>query len=269
MGPVTGSHSAQPPSERVGLDQSAQATSAGDERNQHSGAEVIVQQAIKSFGKVRALRGVSLHVNRGEAVTITGRSGSGKSTLLALIGGLEVSDQGEVLIDGEPLWRRRHPAHARREIVGFVFQRHLLLESLSALANVEVPLLGSGMRHSERRRRALSLLEEVGLTRRTDHLPSQLSGGERQRVAVARAIANQPRLLLADEPTGALDSATSERILNLLFGLRDRLGMTMIVVSYDAALSARADRSITLIDGEVVQDSGSAASVRSESVKQC
>jgi len=143
------------------------------------------------------------------------------------------------------------------------------LESLSALANVEVPLLGSGMRHGERRQRALSLLDEVGLAPRADHLPSQLSGGERQRVAVARAIANEPRLLLADEPTGALDSATSERVMDLLFGLRDRLGMTMIVVSYDAALGARTDRTVTLIDGEVVQDTGPAHAVDNESVKPC
>lgn len=234
-----------------------------------SGAEVDVEHVEKSFGQVSALRDVSLRVSSGEAVGITGRSGSGKSTLLALVGGLEAPDQGDVLIDGQPIWQRRHPAHARREIVGFVFQRHLLLESLTALGNVEVPLLGSGTRRAERRQRALSLLQEVGLAHRAEHLPSQLSGGERQRVAVARAIANEPHLLLADEPTGALDSATSERVLDLLFGLRDRLGMTMIVVSYDAALGARTDRTVTLIDGEIVQDTGPASAVRGESVKPC
>ena len=135
--------------------------------------------------------------------------------------------------------------------VGFIFQRHLLLSALSARANVEVALIGAGVNHSERRRRALELLDQVGLADRADHLPSQLSGGERQRVAVARALANQPRLLLADEPTGALDSHTSERILDLLFDLRDRLGMTMILVSYDNAIGRRADRMVTLIDGQV------------------
>lgn len=234
-----------------------------------AGAEVAVEHVHKRFGKVSALHEVSLQVRPGEAVGITGRSGSGKSTLLALIGGLARADEGEIRIDGEPIWRRRHPAHARRQIVGFVFQRHLLLESLSAMANVEVPLLGAGMRHSERRLRALSLLEEVGLRDRSEHLPSQLSGGERQRVAVARAIANEPRLLLADEPTGALDSTTSERVLDLLFGLRDRLGMTMIVVSYDAALGARTDRTVTLIDGQIVQDSGPARALGRQSVKPC
>jgi predicted ABC-type transport system involved in lysophospholipase L1 biosynthesis ATPase subunit len=216
-----------------------------------AGAEVEVEHVHKRFGKVSALVDVSLHVRAGEAVGITGRSGSGKSTLLALIGGLERPDSGSILIDGQPLWRRRHPARLRRELVGFVFQRHLLLESLTALGNVEVPLLGAGLRHAERRRKAFLLLEEVGLAHRAHHLPSQLSGGERQRVAVARAIANEPRLLLADEPTGALDSATSERVLDLLFGLRDRLGMTLIVVSYDAALGARTDRTVTLVDGAV------------------
>jgi predicted ABC-type transport system involved in lysophospholipase L1 biosynthesis ATPase subunit len=216
-----------------------------------AGADVLVDRVGKMFGRIRALREVSLHVAPGEAVAITGRSGSGKSTLLALIGGLEHPDAGTVLIDGRALWRERRLARARREVVGFVFQRHLLLRALSARANVEVPLLGAGMHRAERRRRALSLLEQVGLGDRAEHLPSELSGGESQRVAVARALANEPRLLLADEPTGALDSATSERVLDLLFDLRDRLGMTLVVVSYDSTVGARADRTLTLIDGMI------------------
>jgi ABC-type lipoprotein export system ATPase subunit len=219
------------------------------ERMAQAGAEVLVERVSKSFGRISALREASLHVEPGEAVVITGRSGSGKSTLLALIGGLEQPDAGRVLIDGRTIWREPHPARARREVVGFVFQRHLLLETLSAQTNVEVSLLGAGMRRAERRRRALQLLDEVGLTDRAEHVPARLSGGERQRVAVARALANEPRLLLADEPTGALDSVTSERILELLFGLRDRLGMTMILVSYDSAIGARADRTVTIVDG--------------------
>jgi putative ABC transport system ATP-binding protein len=219
--------------------------------SQPAGAAVIVEGASKSFGRIGALRGMSLRVDPGEAVAITGRSGSGKSTLLSLIGGLEQPDEGRILIDGRAIWRRPHPAHARRELVGFIFQRHLLLGTLSARANVEVPLIGAGVHHGERHRRALALLEEVGLADRADHLPSELSGGERQRVAVARALANEPRLLLADEPTGALDSKTSERVLDLLFGLREELGMTMVVVSYDSAVGARADRTVTLIDGQI------------------
>jgi putative ABC transport system ATP-binding protein len=216
-----------------------------------AGAAVIVDRVGKSFGQISALRELSLRVDPGEAVAIAGRSGSGKSTLLSLIGGLEQPDRGDVLIDGQPIWRKPHPAHARRELVGFIFQRHLLLGTLSARANVEVPLIGAGIHRAERRTRALGLLEEVGLAARADHLPHELSGGERQRVAVARALANRPRLLLADEPTGALDSHTSERVLDLLFRLRDSLGMTMIVVSYDQAVGARADRTVTLIDGRI------------------
>jgi predicted ABC-type transport system involved in lysophospholipase L1 biosynthesis ATPase subunit len=219
--------------------------------NQPAGAAVTVDAASKSFGPISALRDVSLKIKPGEAVAIAGRSGSGKSTLLSLIGGLEQPDRGEVLIDWQPLWREPHPARARRDVVGFIFQRHLLLGTLSARANVEVPLIGAGVHHTERHRRALELLEEVGLADRADHLPSELSGGERQRVAVARALANRPRLLLADEPTGALDSSTSERVLDLLFRLRDHLGMTMLVVSYDRAVGARADRTITLVDGQI------------------
>jgi len=219
-----------------------------------AGADVVVAGVSKGFGRIAAVRDVSLRVGAGEAVAITGRSGSGKSTLLALIGGLEQPDTGEVRIDGRPLWREPNHARARREVVGFVFQRHLLLESLSARANVEVPLIGARVHHGARRERALTLLDEVGLADRAEHLPSELSGGERQRVAVARALANEPRLLLADEPTGALDSATSERVLDLLFRLRDRLGMTMIVVSYDSSVGRRADRTITIVDGAVVAE---------------
>ena len=216
-----------------------------------AGAAVDVERVSKSFGRISAVRDVSLHVDSGEAVAITGRSGSGKSTLLGLIGGLEQPDTGQVLIDGRPVWRAADPSRARREEVGFVFQRHLLLGALSARANVEVPLIGARVHRAERRRRALALLEEVGLADRAEHLPSELSGGESQRVAVARALANEPRLLLADEPTGALDSATSERVLDLLFRLRDLLGMTLLVVSYDPTVGARADRTVVLADGRL------------------
>jgi lipoprotein-releasing system ATP-binding protein len=208
------------------------------------GAEVRVEGVSKSFGRIEALREASLHVEPSEAVVITGRSGSGKSTLLGLIGGLDEVQTGRILIDGKAIWQEGHPERARRAVVGFVFQRHLLLDTLSAQANVEVALLGAGMHKRQRRARAQELLAEVGLADRTSHVPAELSGGERQRVAVARALANEPKLLLADEPTGAL-----EHVLDLLFGLRDRLGMTMIVVSYDEAIGARADRTVTIADG--------------------
>ena len=220
-----------------------------------TGAAVAVEGVSKSFGRVASLRDVSLLVSPGEAVAITGRSGSGKSTLLAMIGGLEQPDSGRVLIDGRPIWRNPRPARARREVVGFVFQRHLLLPSLTARANVEVPLVGAGMHRRERRLRALELLDEVDLGDRAEHRSSELSGGESQRVAVARALANAPKLLLADEPTGALDSGSSERVLDLLLRLREELGMTLLIVSHDQSVGERTDRTVTLTDGRVESQS--------------
>ena len=214
-----------------------------------AGADVRVEHAGRRYGTVEALRDATLHVAPGEFVAVTGRSGSGKSTLLNLIGGLEQPTSGRILIDGRALWvQPRAPRH-RRELVGFVFQQHHLLASLTAQANVEVALLGAGMPRRERRERALELLAEVGLAERALHEPAQLSGGERQRVAIARALANEPRLLLADEPTGAVDSVTSQRVLDLLGEARARRGMTLIVVSYDPQVGDSADRMLTVTDG--------------------
>ncbi len=219
-----------------------------------AGAAVEVERVSRSFGRVAALSDVSLGVAPGELLVVTGRSGSGKSTLLNLIGGLDQPSAGRVQIDGEPIWQGPHIVRARRDLVGFVFQQHLLLNDLSAQANVEVPLIGAGVPRRERHRRALQLLEEVGLSERAEHLPSMLSGGERQRVAVARALANSPRLLLADEPTGSLDSVNATRIIDLLVRLCKRQGMTVIIVSYDPAVGARADRTVTLLDGRLDSD---------------
>jgi ABC-type lipoprotein export system ATPase subunit len=214
-----------------------------------SGADVLLRGVSKRYGRITAVRDIDLHVSAGEFVLVTGRSGSGKSTLLNLIGGLETPDTGEVRIDGEQVWRGSHLPQHRRKLVGFVFQHHLLLPMLSARANVEVPLIGAGVGRRERARRALELLDEVSLSDRAEHRPDQLSGGERQRVAVARALVNEPRLLLADEPTGALDTATAERLLNLLFAVRERHRTTMIMVSYDPLVGERADRTLRMADG--------------------
>jgi putative ABC transport system ATP-binding protein len=154
-----------------------------------------------------------------------------------------------VLIDSREIWHEPRAPRHRRELVGFVFQEHHLLVNLTAQANVEVALIGAGVPRRERRERALGLLEEVGLADRADHEPPALSGGERQRVAIARALANEPRLLLADEPTGAVDSVTSQLVLDLLTEIRERRGMTVIVVSYDPQVGARADRMVTVTDG--------------------
>jgi len=229
----------------------APAKASGSDAPQSTGAEVALDGVSKSYGSIHAVRGVDLAVEAGEFVWITGRSGSGKSTLLNLIGGLETPDTGAVRIDGREVWRGGHLPQHRRNLVGFVFQHHLLLPMLSARANVEVPLIGAGVPRRERARRALELLEEVSLAERSEHRPDQLSGGERQRVAVARALVNEPRLLLADEPTGALDSATSERLLNLLFAVRERHRTTMVMVSYDPLVRKRADRIYRMIDGRL------------------
>jgi putative ABC transport system ATP-binding protein len=223
----------------------APATGAGS----FAGAEVRVEHAGRRYGSVDALRDANLHVAPGEFLAVTGRSGSGKSTLLNLIGGLEEPTCGRVLIDGREIWREPRAPRHRRELVGFVFQQHHLLVNLTAQANVEVALIGAGVHRRERRERALQLLAEVGLADRADHEPAELSGGERQRVAIARALANEPRLLLADEPTGAVDSVTSQLVLDLLSEIRARRGMTMIVVSYDPQVGARADRMVTVVDG--------------------
>jgi putative ABC transport system ATP-binding protein len=215
------------------------------------GATVLVEDVVKTYGRVRALRGVSFSVSAGEFVAVTGPSGSGKSTLLNLIGTLDRPDSGAISVAGQPVPEPRHAVEFRRRLVGFVFQDNLLLPYLSAQGNVETALLATGTRPDARHGRSQQLLEEVGLIDRLRHLPSELSAGERQRVAIARALANEPRVLLADEPTGALDSASSERVLGLLAAMRDRHGMTVIIASHDSAVTRRADRVVQLIDGEI------------------
>jgi putative ABC transport system ATP-binding protein len=215
------------------------------------GAEVSVDDVAKTYGQIRALSGVSLRVQPGEWVTVTGPSGSGKSTLLSLIGSLDVPDAGTIHVGSEPVPEPRDAIEFRRHVVGFMFQDNLLLPYLTAQSNVETALLATGLGRRERHQRSAELLAEVALEPRAQHLPSELSGGERQRVALARALANRPRLLLADEPTGALDSASSRRALDLLGAMRRRHGMTLIVVSHDPTVAERADRVIHLVDGQI------------------
>jgi putative ABC transport system ATP-binding protein len=217
-----------------------------------SGAAVDVRGVRKSFegGRIRALEDVSLHLDEGELVALTGPSGGGKSTLLNLIGSLDRPDAGEIVVGGLDVTKLDDPARYRAETVAFVFQFHNLITTLNAVENVQIPMLGMRPR-AERERRAHELLGEVGLGDRARNYPPTLSGGERQRVAIARALANDPQLLLADEPTGALDSETGAQILDLLRRVRDERGTTILMVTNDEAVAAQADRVLQIRDGSL------------------
>jgi putative ABC transport system ATP-binding protein len=221
-----------------------------------SGAEVVVEGVAKAFeqGKIVALDDASFRVEPGEFVALTGPSGSGKSTLLNLLGALDRADRGSIVVAGRRLEHLDDPAAYRADVVGFVFQFHDLIPTLSALENVQLPMIGRDSSRADRVVRARSLLAEVGLERRMHARPSVLSGGERQRVAIARALANEPSLLLADEPTGSLDSETSAQVLRLLRAIRDEHGTTIFVVTNDSALAREADRTLHLYDGRVTPD---------------
>jgi putative ABC transport system ATP-binding protein len=201
---------------------------------------------------VMAVAGISLEITRGEAVALVGPSGSGKSTLLNLLGGLDRPTGGEIWVDGENIARAsaRSLVEHRKRRVGFIFQQFNLLAHRTALENVEIPLVLAGQPTAERRARARELLERVGLSAREGHRPSQLSGGEQQRVAIARALSMRPQILLADEPTGNLDSATGDSIMRLLLDL-NQSGLTLIIVTHDMTVASHAHRIVRLRDGHI------------------
>jgi len=214
---------------------------------------ISVRDVVKHYddGRIHALDGASLDIAEGEFVAIIGPSGSGKSTLLHMLGALDVPDEGTVVVDGKDLTAIRDLASFRRVTVGFVFQLHNLIPTLTAWENVQVPLMESRLSPRKRKERALELLAELELTDRAENLPTELSGGERQRVAIARALANDPRILIADEPTGAVDSANSARIVQMLRRLAKERGMTLVVVTHDPTVASQADRIVTILDGRV------------------
>jgi putative ABC transport system ATP-binding protein len=219
------------------------------------GSRVAVDAVTRVHpGPVVAVCDVSLTLEPGEFVALTGPSGSGKTSLLSLIGALDQPTKGTVEVDGVRVSDEGDRARYHREVVGFVFQHHHLLAHLSPVANVELPMIGAGVPRAERRERARALLDEVGLSHRADAEIPHLSGGERQRVALARALANGPRLLLADEPTGSLDTTATQRVLSLVESSRERRGMTMLIVTYDSAVAARADRVLHMRDGRLVPE---------------
>jgi putative ABC transport system ATP-binding protein len=203
--------------------------------------------------EVRALDGVDMAVAHGDSLAIMGPSGSGKSTLLGLLGGLDRPTSGSLAFEGRDVARLSDDelARVRNQVVGFVFQNFQLLPRTSALGNVGLPLVYRGLGRAERRRRATEALEAVGLAQRLQHRPSQLSGGEQQRVAIARALAAEPAMLLADEPTGNLDSRSGEEVLELLARLRDERGVAVVVVTHDAGVAARLDRVLLVRDGRL------------------
>jgi len=203
----------------------------------------------------RALRGIDLRIDEREFVAITGPSGSGKSTLMHVIGALHRPTSGEALFDGENLGTlsREDLANIRNKKVGFIFQQFFLLPRSTTLQNVELPMIYTGERPKERRERALACLDRVGLVDHAHHKPTQLSGGESQRVAIARALVNSPRLILGDEPTGNLDSHTSEEIIDLFTSLH-REGRTVVIVTHESEIARRAGREIVLRDGQVEED---------------
>ena len=220
---------------------------------------IEARELTKVYGRrenrVKALAGMSMNVEPGEWIAIMGPSGSGKSTLMNLIGLLDRPTSGNYVLDGRDVsgLRGGELASARRNLIGFVFQSYNLLPRETALANVELPMVYAGVGRKERRKRALGVLERVGLSERAHHRPPELSGGQMQRVAIARALVNGPVLLLADEPTGNLDTASGAEILDL-FGELNASGVTIVVVTHDPEVAARAQRIVELRDGRIVAD---------------
>ena len=209
----------------------------------------------KSFGKLEVLHGVSLEVSRGEIVSIVGASGAGKSTLLQIAGTLMKADSGDVVVDGVSISTLSDSALSefRNRRIGFIFQSYHLLAEFTALENVMMPMLIAGAGRKDAEMRARKLLDMVAMSHRTEHKPHSLSGGEQQRVAIARALINDPAIVLADEPTGNLDTQTRDDIQNLFFELRDRTGQTFLIVTHDETLALRSDRKIVMQDGTIVR----------------
>ena len=217
---------------------------------------IEIKDIQKSFdsGRIRALDGLNLKVGKGEYVSIMGPSGSGKSTLLNMMGGLEKPDSGTILVNGEDITKKRDLTDYRSKTIGFVFQLHNLLPTQSALENVIAPMYESRLGSRERWQRALEILKMVGLSQRTGSYPSQLSGGERQRVAIARALANSPEIILADEPTGSLDSKNSERIMDLLIEIWRKEKKTLVVITHEEEIAKRSERIVKMLDGKIVEE---------------
>jgi len=215
---------------------------------------IIAKNIHKSFGDLEVLKGVDLHVTKGEIVSIVGPSGAGKTTLLQILGTLDKPNEGEILVDGVDFSKlnEKELAAFRNKHIGFIFQFHQLLPEFTALENVLIPALIAGKDTKKSTQKAKEILTYLQLTDRMEHKPSELSGGEKQRVAVARALINDPALILADEPSGSLDSKNRDELHKLLFDLREKFGLTIVIVTHDNELAALSDRVIEMKDGSII-----------------
>jgi putative ABC transport system ATP-binding protein len=225
----------------------------GDENMDNEENIIEIRNLKKSYdhGKIKALNGLNLDVKKGEFLSIMGPSGSGKSTLLNMIGALDVADEGTIQVAGIDLTKNKKLDEFRSKEIGFVFQMHNLIPNLTVLENVEIPMYETKLSTSQMRERALELLKSVNLEDRKDQIPTKLSGGERQRVAIARALVNHPSIILADEPTGSLDSKTGDKILKLLRDLHSKENVTLVMVTHEPYVGKMADRIVNVLDGKI------------------
>ena len=217
---------------------------------------IKLEGITKSFGSLQVLKGIDLEINKGEIISIVGPSGAGKTTLLQIMGTLDEPDAGVVQIDGTMVSRMKEKELSafRNKNIGFVFQFHQLLPEFTALENVMIPALIAGVSSKEAHERAMKILDFMGLVDRASHKPNELSGGEKQRVAVARALINDPAVILADEPSGSLDTHNKEDLHQLFFDLRDRLGQTFVIVTHDEGFAKITDRTVHIVDGMIKKD---------------
>lgn len=224
--------------------------------NDYKAIMIKLEGITKSFGSLQVLKGIDLEINKGEIVSIVGPSGAGKTTLLQIMGTLDEPDAGVVQIDGTVVSRMKEKELSafRNKNIGFVFQFHQLLPEFTALENVMIPALIAGVASKEAHERAMKILDFMGLVDRASHKPNELSGGEKQRVAVARALINDPAVILADEPSGSLDTHNKEDLHQLFFDLRDRLGQTFVIVTHDEGLAKITDRTVHMVDGMIKKD---------------
>lgn len=224
---------------------------------------IEIKGVTKSFGSLQVLKGIDLRIEKGEIVSIVGPSGAGKTTLLQILGTLDKPDSGSVVVDGieTSTLSTNKLSEFRNTHLGFVFQFHQLLPEFTAIENIMIPAYIAGMKPKEARNRAEELLEFMGLSDRATHKPNELSGGEKQRVAVARALMNNPAVILADEPSGSLDSKNKEELHKLFFDLRDKFGQTFVIVTHDETLATLTDRTIHLKDGRIVGEGSEACAI--------